>query len=442
MRDWVKRLAIAIEGLNEKGVFVVTGSGNNRIANEWPAWFGAKEGSMNEGFGKDPIYIKDLLVVGAADALTRDRWTMSGVYKELGLPHMYGPGVNVIGVDGDKARWASHDHGREYKVTRGTSVATAYTAGMAAYYLKLHQLGRLPSDNSGNQPDMSPGGLKRYLLDKAWSRFENPEYGHINGLWNSAYPHSVKSSNRCAYDKAVEEGGAAMRMFRCQTPEQGQTQGDFLILEDQCVTGEDSPAEASTPDETDKPNETDDGADDADDADNGGDAGDASDTNDTQEPEKPPPSCNLHIHEFYNTVQKDYFHVEYRFFNGKQDDPADEGAYDVKYNEEHLVTAEDTGLAHHIVVNLYKEGDDEDCFETGKLPPGGKIQKSKRACGEKYWDNHQVKLKYGSLAWDSQSDQDKNKTPHCQVGGWDMLGNWDGQRPLSPNRQMDCRFPC
>lgn len=308
---------------------------------------------------------------------------------------------------------------------------------MAAYFLKLHQLGRLPLDSSGNQPDMSPGGLKKYLIDKAWSRFENPEYGPIKGLWNSAFPHGVKSSRRCAYDKAAQEGAAAMRMFRRQDPEQGQDQDDFLILEGQCVTGEDSPAEASSSDDTE---ETDDGADDAGDTDDEEDAGDAGGTE--EKPEEPSPTCNLHIHEFYNTVEKDSFHVEYRFFNGEDDDPVDEGTYDVEYNKEHLVAAEATGLDHHIVVNLYKEDDDENCPDTGKLPPGGKIQKSKRACGDKYWENHHVKLKYGSLAWDSESDQDKDKTPHCGVGGWDTDTTWDETQPPSPNRQMDCRFPC
>lgn len=77
---------------------------------------------MDKGFNKDPVYIKDLLVVGAADVLTGDRWSRSGIFEKLDLPHMYGPGDNIVGVVGDKSKWASHDHGIEYKTTRGTSV--------------------------------------------------------------------------------------------------------------------------------------------------------------------------------------------------------------------------------------------------------------------------------------------------------------------------------
>ena len=122
-------------------------------------------------------------------------------------------------------------------------VATAYTAGLAAYYLKLHQLGRLPPDSSGNPPDMSPRGLKRYIIEKAWPRFVNRDFGPINGIWNGADPASGKSSTRCPYDRANQEAVAALRLFRRQDQDQDQNPGDALVLEDQCVTGEDDPAE-------------------------------------------------------------------------------------------------------------------------------------------------------------------------------------------------------
>ena len=67
-------------------------------------------------------YIPDLLVVGGADVVTRDIWANSGAYLDLGLPHVYGPGVNVIGADGDKGKWGSNSNGNVYKITTGTSV--------------------------------------------------------------------------------------------------------------------------------------------------------------------------------------------------------------------------------------------------------------------------------------------------------------------------------
>ena len=77
---------------------------------------------MGEGFPGTPLHIQDLLVVGAADVVTGNRWKNSGFHSTLGLPHVYGPGANVIGVDGDKAHWGSDTIGRAYKITRGTSV--------------------------------------------------------------------------------------------------------------------------------------------------------------------------------------------------------------------------------------------------------------------------------------------------------------------------------
>ena len=77
---------------------------------------------METGYPGTQYYIKDILVVGAADALTGDRWSTSGTNLECGIPHVYGPGDNVIRVDGDKAHWESSDHGTAYKVTEGTSV--------------------------------------------------------------------------------------------------------------------------------------------------------------------------------------------------------------------------------------------------------------------------------------------------------------------------------
>jgi len=77
---------------------------------------------MTVGWPQPQYYIKDLLVVGAANVLTGDIWDASGVDVEKGLPHVYAPGENIVGVDGDKRNWAFEDRGSEYRITEGTSV--------------------------------------------------------------------------------------------------------------------------------------------------------------------------------------------------------------------------------------------------------------------------------------------------------------------------------
>ncbi|KAK1852424.1 hypothetical protein CCHR01_04970 [Colletotrichum chrysophilum] len=85
-----------------------------------------------------------------------------------------------------------------YKFSQGTSDATAYTAGLAAYFLKLHQLGRLGPDKKGNQPDMSPAGLKRYIINNGWVR-QNKDNNGVLGIWNGATIESLEREGFCPY---------------------------------------------------------------------------------------------------------------------------------------------------------------------------------------------------------------------------------------------------
>ena len=62
------------------------------------------------------------MVVGGADVMTGNRWGGSGIGEELGIPHVYGPGENVISAEGNKAKWGSNSNGKVYKITEGTSV--------------------------------------------------------------------------------------------------------------------------------------------------------------------------------------------------------------------------------------------------------------------------------------------------------------------------------
>lgn len=77
---------------------------------------------MGPGWPGESHYVDGLLVVGGADVLTGNMWSTSGATENIGLPHVYGPGGNLIGADGNKANWGADSNGAAYKVTSGTSV--------------------------------------------------------------------------------------------------------------------------------------------------------------------------------------------------------------------------------------------------------------------------------------------------------------------------------
>lgn len=81
-------------------------------------------------------------------------------------------------------------------------LATAYTAGLAAYFLRLGQIGRLGPDANGNDPDLSPAGLKRYILNNGWQRYTDPLYGDVVGIWNGAAADHIQLQGICPYERS------------------------------------------------------------------------------------------------------------------------------------------------------------------------------------------------------------------------------------------------
>ncbi|PGH19191.1 hypothetical protein AJ80_04162 [Polytolypa hystricis UAMH7299] len=228
---WQRRLYDLLTSLIRKGVFVVTGSGNQAVVNSWPALFGAERSKVEPENQEGWLHIPELLVVGAVDPRTGDIWWKSGVDVAKELPHIYAPGANTLGTQGNKGKWLKgtllNPTEGTYKLEQGTSVSTAYTAGLAAYFLKLHQLGRLRSDGNGNAPDMSPGGLRKYILDAGWSRHTHPEYGDILGIWNRADTPTLEQDGYCRY----KPGEVANRLRKLRRQE------DNAPLTGQCVPG-------------------------------------------------------------------------------------------------------------------------------------------------------------------------------------------------------------
>jgi hypothetical protein len=167
-----------LDALASKGAVLITGSGNAgvRSVNGWPA----SHGKSNIG----GLSVPSLLVVGGVSS--------DGVYPygntdiPSGLPHVYAPGDQIKAVDSDESFW-NHENG--LKNTKGTSCSAALTAGLAAYYLRLAQLGS--TTGSGHPADTNPQTVKDYIVRGAWSRM--PVAGEDRpGIWNEVETDPAK----------------------------------------------------------------------------------------------------------------------------------------------------------------------------------------------------------------------------------------------------------
>ncbi|KAI1337020.1 peptidase S8/S53 domain-containing protein [Xylariaceae sp. FL0016] len=79
--------------------------------------------------------IDELILVGAVNMVSYNMWASTKRWPAEGLPHVWAPGAPVTVADGNKGAWVLGlpDYRRSY----GTSDASALTAGLAAYLLRL-----------------------------------------------------------------------------------------------------------------------------------------------------------------------------------------------------------------------------------------------------------------------------------------------------------------
>lgn len=157
-----------LESLASKGAILVTGTGNE---NE-PRIHGVPASYGKPGFGD--LHVPSLLVMGG---VSPDGTIAYGNTEfDAGLPHAYAPGFAIRAADSDKSFWPDND----MKNTAGTSCSAAFTAGLAAYYLRMSQLG---ATIDGQQIKSDPQSMKDFIVGGAWSR------GDIDGrprpgVWN------------------------------------------------------------------------------------------------------------------------------------------------------------------------------------------------------------------------------------------------------------------
>lgn len=160
------RMHLLLMRIQERGIVIVTGSGNNGASDidGWPANLGAP--SPRDGLERVP----GLLVVGALNQ-RGEVWLKTNSDFPRGLPHVYAPGAGVRCANGDRTLWDSFGAIRSGD---GTSYASALTAGLAAYLIGLRNAGRLGDYDPGfaaSLPDQKPDTWRRYVAGRAsWSR--------------------------------------------------------------------------------------------------------------------------------------------------------------------------------------------------------------------------------------------------------------------------------
>jgi hypothetical protein len=140
-----------LDDMVSKGAVLVTGSGNKNslTIDGSPGSFGKSNGGL---------YVPSLLVIGGVYA---DGSGLRGDTElAAGLPHAYGPAVDVMVASAIPPVWAPNELVRK---TSGTSCSSAMTAGLAAYYLNLAQRDLIDSDTS-------PMAIKDFIIRTSWSR--------------------------------------------------------------------------------------------------------------------------------------------------------------------------------------------------------------------------------------------------------------------------------
>ncbi|KAI1390516.1 peptidase S8/S53 domain-containing protein [Hypoxylon trugodes] len=170
------RIFFLLQNLVSMGVLPITGAGNN-------TQMGNKIDGLPANFGRTNYerQIPELLVVGGIH--TTEFNLVAQTDFDRGLPHIFAPAFGLRVANGNYAQWARRDgKDGEYRGTKGSSCAAAITAGLAAYFWRLVQIGSL------GLADKSPLGLKNYIIsdELKWSRCSDVHGRELPAIWNGA----------------------------------------------------------------------------------------------------------------------------------------------------------------------------------------------------------------------------------------------------------------
>ncbi|KAI2463406.1 peptidase S8/S53 domain-containing protein [Annulohypoxylon bovei var. microspora] len=167
------RLRFLLKDLVDKGVLPITGTGNNMNQASTIDGFPANYGRSDYNPITEVLVVRSVHSTSFALANQTD--------FDRGLPHIFAPGYGIKCAEGNRGAWGLfHDPKDDtYKRAHGSSCAAAITAGLADYFLRLSQVGRLNIVNN-------PMGLKNYILsdDLKWSRKLHQDGRALPGIWN------------------------------------------------------------------------------------------------------------------------------------------------------------------------------------------------------------------------------------------------------------------
>lgn len=169
-----------LESLASKGAILVTGTGNEGKT---------QVAGLPASYGKPDLgefYVPSLLVMGGVTPDGSGVW--GNVDFDAGLPHAYAPGFGIRSADSDKSFWPDKD----MKDSVGTSCSAALTAGLAAYYLRMAQLG---FTFDGQQIGTDPQSMKDFIVGGAWSR-QDVDGRPRPGVWNKVDTRSARLQTR------------------------------------------------------------------------------------------------------------------------------------------------------------------------------------------------------------------------------------------------------
>ncbi|KAF9739599.1 hypothetical protein PMIN03_009824 [Paraphaeosphaeria minitans] len=169
--DWIQAFYENLKLLDEAGVVLVAGAGNDFIGNMpnaaqnkmdgYPASFGSASAGARE--------LRNMIVVGATNPTTGQMYQKNNFDDAKHLPHIFAPGEDVYCI---------RDNPNVASIGSGTSQATASTAGLAAYLMSLSGGPRTPSD------------VKNKILADAWvvnqphTQGLNQPKGGLKRVWN------------------------------------------------------------------------------------------------------------------------------------------------------------------------------------------------------------------------------------------------------------------
>ncbi|KAK3368019.1 hypothetical protein B0H63DRAFT_565848 [Podospora didyma] len=172
------RLKSLIENIISKGGIPVTGSGNGggTVMGGMPAKYGDQASAVD--------YIPGIVVAGAV-AADGTVWPRTKFTQNGNLPHVWAPGSGVRVANGLESTLSGGVFYRDN--SEGTSDAAAHTAGLAAYFIGLNNVGNGLMNRNGQRVDTVARLFDYIVRETAWPKISGQTFftvSPISSIWN------------------------------------------------------------------------------------------------------------------------------------------------------------------------------------------------------------------------------------------------------------------